>query len=482
MGISEEGGDLMALSIEPESKDFGSFGSPPNITAKIKEDNNLEIRGTARFIDGENNTVKTDTFTDKGKYDYTANFNDKWDSMAEGDCKVELSVTSYEEIAEQPVYADKNSLYLEQDTFFYDGTIKTPVLHGYDPNKMLLFGNQGAAPVGNYNLRVRILDGYYWAMPQNNGGKYSDLVFPWKIKKNVGYIDFMGNRLYNSGYTIRINKLNQKMSYPYTTGNGKMGTIVSYPNSSIAQVSLEEGVGYGNYYLVVTAYSNGTTSFSLKIPEDESLDSVTINFTIVVDAIKTIDSIPSQSGTLYENGSYQSPSWSNYDSNKLDLSGDTYGIYAGTYYAYFIPRTGYQWYDGTTSSKTVTWSIEQYTPPTPVYSNPTRLSDTSVSVCWYPEQDAYVWIYNLSSSYLKVNLRTRSGYGPFATFDLNAKPGTGIYVSEWGEISPFSSERIKICTDAPVSMTGSVSGIDITYRELYSNEIIGTDEITVYCS
>lgn len=67
--------------------------------------------------------------------------------------------------------------------------------------------------------------------------------------------------------------------------------------------------------------------------------------------------VPSQSGTLTYSGSAQSPSWSNYNTSQLTLSGTTSGTNAGSYSATFTPKAGYAWKDKTTTAKTVSWSI-----------------------------------------------------------------------------------------------------------------------------
>ena len=41
----------------------------------------------------------------------------------------------------------------------------------------------------------------------------------------------------------------------------------------------------------------------------------------------------------------------------MTLGGTTSGTNAGTYNASFTPKTDYRWSDGTTSAKTVSWSI-----------------------------------------------------------------------------------------------------------------------------
>ena len=68
-------------------------------------------------------------------------------------------------------------------------------------------------------------------------------------------------------------------------------------------------------------------------------------------------SVPAQSGTLTYTGSAQSPQWSNYDSNKLTIGGTSTATNAGSYATAFTPKANYQWSDGSTSAKSVTWAI-----------------------------------------------------------------------------------------------------------------------------
>lgn len=70
-------------------------------------------------------------------------------------------------------------------------------------------------------------------------------------------------------------------------------------------------------------------------------------------------STPTQSGSLTYNGSAQSPSWNGYDSSKMTMGGTTSGTNAGSYDANFATTANYQWPDGTTEAKTVSWSIQK---------------------------------------------------------------------------------------------------------------------------
>ena len=72
--------------------------------------------------------------------------------------------------------------------------------------------------------------------------------------------------------------------------------------------------------------------------------------------------VPKQVGTLTANGSEQSPTWKNYDSSKMTISGTTSAVKAGTYTATFTLNDGYAWFDGTAEDKDVQWTMESGAP------------------------------------------------------------------------------------------------------------------------
>ena len=96
----------------------------------------------------------------------------------------------------------------------------------------------------------------------------------------------------------------------------------------------------------------------------------------------TINSEPSQSGSLTYTGSEQSPAWNSYDPNTLTIGGTTKATNAGTYTATFTPKAGYKWSDGTSSARSVTWKINRATVATPVQSGSLTYTGSSQSPQW----------------------------------------------------------------------------------------------------
>lgn len=86
---------------------------------------------------------------------------------------------------------------------------------------------------------------------------------------------------------------------------------------------------------------------------DGSKDPKTVTWTIGKAALTA----PTQANSLTYTGNQQSPTWNNYDSAKMTMSGTTTGTNAGSYAATFIPKANYQWADGATGAKTVNWTI-----------------------------------------------------------------------------------------------------------------------------
>ena len=143
-----------------------------------------------------------------------------------------------------------------------------------------------------------------------------------------------------------------------------------------AKTTYVSGETFNPAGMVVTAtYSNGATlkatgySFSPDTALTDGTTSVTIEYTeggvtktaeqaiTVVHRLESISAVPSQSGTLTYNGGSQSPTWNNYSTTQLTIGGTTSGTNAGSYTATFTPKSNYRWADGTTTAKSVSWSI-----------------------------------------------------------------------------------------------------------------------------
>lgn len=140
-----------------------------------------------------------------------------------------------------------------------------------------------------------------------------------------------------------------KTVYEYGDSFQSAGMVVTatYSDGASAAVS--------NYSISPTTFTSvGSQSVTISYTEHgvtkTSTTAVTVNK-------KTISAVPSQSGALTYNGSSQSPTWSGYSSTQMTIGGTTSGTNAGSYTATFTPKANYRWADGTTTAKSVSWSI-----------------------------------------------------------------------------------------------------------------------------
>lgn len=105
---------------------------------------------------------------------------------------------------------------------------------------------------------------------------------------------------------------------------------------------------------------------------------------VAVSVTKTSVTIPTYSGSLVYNGKEQSAAFSNYNTTYMTASGDLKATGAGNYTAKFTLKNTdyYQWSDGTTAVKSVSWSIGKAAPvltvnPASITLDPDHLTATA---------------------------------------------------------------------------------------------------------
>lgn len=87
--------------------------------------------------------------------------------------------------------------------------------------------------------------------------------------------------------------------------------------------------------------------------------------------------VPTQDGALIYDGTNKQPSWTGYDSTKMDIGGVLQGVDAKTYVATFTPKANYQWPDGTHDTKNVNWVITSVVVPLPTQNGTLTYSGSS---------------------------------------------------------------------------------------------------------
>lgn len=211
-------------------------------------------------------------------------------------------------------------------------------------------------------------------------------------------------------------------------------------NNSSDAIALQSGVGgdtiqvgYGGY-----CYCEGVTEgdeiHGVNTSEiSDAVDAVAVRSNwLWIDPMHdyTLDEreeipIPTLTTSLTYNGQAQTPAWNNYDSTKIDISGDTTGTNAGNYSTTFSVKAGYKWYDGSDAPKTIEWSIGKATPTLSL--NPTSLSLVNTT----PKTSAITYNGDGTLSVLSNNsgIATASLYGATITVTGVADGSTTIKVT-----------------------------------------------------
>ncbi len=148
---------------------------------------------------------------------------------------------------------------------------------------------------------------------------------------------------------IEITTPPTKTTYEYGDSFQSAGMVVTATYSDGASATVT------NYSISPTTFTSvGSQSVTISYTEHGVTKT---NTTAVTVNKKTISAVPSQSGALTYNGSSQSPTWSGYSATQMTIGGTTSGTNAGSYTATFTPKANYRWSDGTTTAKSVSWSI-----------------------------------------------------------------------------------------------------------------------------
>ena len=206
----------------------------------------------------------------------------------------------------------------------YTGSEQSPNWNSYNPETLTIGGTIKGTDAGNYVATFTPKEGYTWGDNTNTTKEVT-----WTI-----------------GRATIVKAPSQSGSLTYT-GSPQSPTWDSYNSAQLTIGGETSATNAGGHSATFTPTSNYQWS-------DGSVTAKSVEWQIQRASIATT---PVQSGSLTYSGSAQSPSWSNYDSAQLTIGGTSSGTNAGSYNATFTPTSNYQWSDGSTGAKTVTWKI-----------------------------------------------------------------------------------------------------------------------------
>ncbi|MBQ7563927.1 MAG: hypothetical protein IJT16_08055 [Lachnospiraceae bacterium] len=228
----------------------------------------------------------------------------------------------------------------------------------------------------------------------------------------------------------------------------KVGSAPADRTDGIVVVNSSTKNAYSSTAFVDSGLTYGTTYYYRFFPyttDGNYTGGSSFNVTPVKEVIA---SVPAQDGTLEYDGTEQTAIFTGYDPVKMTVSGNT-GTDADTYTATFTPLDGYEWSDGTSTGKDVTWVIDKQSVTIPTLN-------TSVTISYNgSERDAVaLGAFNgFDSTIMNVSGHKRTNAGSqAATFTLK---DTDNY--EWDGNDPTVTWSIAKATQTITPQSASVT-------------------------
>lgn len=228
------------------------------------------------------------------------------------------------------IISDRPSTTLDYD---YTGNVISPRWSNYNQNQLSISGDLNGTNLGEYSTSFTPKTGYTWG-----DGSVDTISITWNI---------------NPVTILTIPSVDGNVYY---TGGETSPRWSNYNSKQLLKGGDDTGRNLGEY----------TTTFTPNYGyqwEDETQETKEITWNILP---VTIEIIPSQKDRIYYTGNNQSPTWNNYNTDQLEISGTIIAKNVGNYTAIFTPLYGYQWKDGTSDSIEIAWTIE----PTTITSIP----------------------------------------------------------------------------------------------------------------
>ena len=192
---------------------------------------------------------------------------------------------------------------------------------------------------------------------------------------------------------VNISGLSNNETFTYD-GNPKKPTGTISVNAGTVNVDdlevLYEGTGSTTYSKDTAPTNAGTYTVTYKVPDTNA------NYAGTFSVAFTIKKAQLEKVTLFENtfeytGDEIVSDGSNFDSNKMNVSGDIKATNVGNYSitVSLKDKDNYEWKDGTTADLVLNWSITQATPDYTVPTDLTGVKDNTLNDVTLP--DRFTW-------------------------------------------------------------------------------------------
>ena len=284
---------------------------------------------------------------------------------------------------------------------------------------------------------------------------------------------------------VNITGLSNNETFTYD-GNPQMPTGTISVNPGTVNVSdlkvLYEGTGSTNYSKDTAPTDAGTYTVTYKVPDTNA------NYTGTFSVAFTIKKASLEKVTLVENtfeytGDEIVSQDNNFDSNKMNFSGDIKATIVGNYSitVSLKDKDNYEWKDGTTTDLVLNWSITQATPDYTVPTGLTGVKGETLNDVLLPGR--FIW--NDGSAVLTAGTHTyKATYTPADTINYKTINDIDIEVNVKDTFNVITSVPDGNGTITP-SKIGVVEGtnVEITFTPdtgyMIDKVLVNTVETTV---
>ena len=284
---------------------------------------------------------------------------------------------------------------------------------------------------------------------------------------------------------VNISGLSNNETFTYD-GTPKMPTGTISVNAGTVNVSdlkvLYEGTGSTSYSSATAPTNAGTYTVTYKVPDTNA------NYTGTFSVAFTIKKAQLEKVTLVENtfeytGDEIVSDGSNFDSTKMNVSGDIKATNVGNYSitVSLKDKTNYEWKDNTTTDLVLSWSITQATPDYTVPTGLTGVKGKTLNDVTLP--DRFTW--NDATVVLTAGTHTyKATYTPVDTTNYKTITDIDIEVNVKDTFNVITSVDGGNGTITP-SKIGAVEGtkVEITFTPntgyMIDKVLVNTVETTV---
>lgn len=215
-------------------------------------------------------------------------------------------------------------------SFTFDNTPKTPTITGYNSAAMVQSGTTSATAAGSYSVTYTLRSGYAWT-----DGTTTPVTLTWSIAKRV----LTAPTLTNTSFT-------------WATGRTFAPTVNNFNSAYMVQSGTASSTNAGSF----------TVTWALRYPASTTWsDGTTANKSATWSVAKLSLAVPTLSGTSFAfiEGTTRTVTVSGFNSTYETQTGTTSAAALNTYSVSWSLRypANSQWADGTTGTKTKTWSI-----------------------------------------------------------------------------------------------------------------------------